>query len=670
MPLESASARLRTRKRAKQACIHCNRRRIRCNVLESQPCQNCASIGVHCEVGISKRGKYPRRKAARQSATPTHEGKSTISDTTVSDRSICQESLWVPRTTHIQPSVASWLAPGDSSTVSQQTVFLRESSPLTCVIHEGRRSPEKGSPSTMQKARLHYPIPEKSDTSSTRDGPLRAHREKVEDQLRADGAFSYPPAETCALLLKAYFTWFHPCFPILERSAVQQAYNRGDLSHLLLQSMLFIGISLCTDADFAQTGFSVRYQAKFLFYNRAKAIFDAGGPSEERDVRFWLGVAIGLAQKRGMHVISVEVFQSTREEKLWKRIWWALYIRDQQSAAALGLPPRIRDDDCDVPMLEPKDIREDDFEENVEKEVFGVQVEEDIVYPVEMTKLARLLRTIVSSQYTPSPSVTNETFRSEVCRELSEWESKLPSILSLGRARSPRATFLTGLLHMTYNNLYILLYRSSFLNPSGPSADSLGQYALDAATKGTRILEDMLSHNLVQHGPTHLITHTFSSLCIHTIHCRRTSGTSRKLAEHRAKLCLMGLQELQKSWDLENWVLKLFFRCLDDSIARTNRLTDIATPIGPLMNQAEDPNGTVANEPTHGPTTGTADPTPNLPISPSFQPSQSAGGGDIVAPSDWYGLFNFTDDFNDVLGAASYDDALNLQNLQFLYRFL
>ncbi|KAE8137936.1 fungal-specific transcription factor domain-containing protein [Aspergillus pseudotamarii] len=566
--------------------------------------------------------RYPRKKALRQPGTP-HEGDSIISDSTVSaDHSIFQpgESSLVhidasdspdqrhhlgqrgSSATHSRNSFGtSWISAGDTTSVSHQTVFLGESSPLTCVIDEGRRSPEKGPANAMQNTRLHYPIPERLDANSTRDEALRAHRRKVEEQLNADGAFSYPPKDTCAILLRAYFTWFHPCFPILDRLAVKQSYVRGDISHLLLQSMLFIGVSLCTDEDFARTEFSLRYRAKFLFYSRAKAIYDAdwesnkttklqslfllsswrGGPSEERDTRFWLGVAISLAQKRGMHMMSKLPFPSAREEKLWKRIWWALYIRDQQSAAALGLPPRIRDEDCDVAMLEPSDIREEEAVDDAQ--VFGAQRDEDIVYPAEMAKLARIS-------------------------------------LKLESAASPRAMFLTGLLHMTYK-----------------------------------------------------ITHTFSTLCIHTIHCRRTSGTARKLAEHRAKLCLLGLQELQKTWDIENWVLNLFFRCLDDSTARTLRLTDIVAPSGqPITHTETTDKSADADKSQDLPTPTEAmdsiheDPT----LAPALQPSPSMENGDITAPGDWYGLFNFTDDFTDVLGASSYHDSLNLQNLEFLYRFL
>ena len=63
-------------------------------------------------------------------------------------------------------------------------------------------------------------------------------------------------------------------------------------------------------------------------------------------------------------------------------------IRDQQSSAALGLPSRIRDEDCDVAMLETKDIEDEHSLEN--QDIFGVQRTEHISYPIEMTKLARL----------------------------------------------------------------------------------------------------------------------------------------------------------------------------------------------------------------------------------------------------------------------------------------
>jgi hypothetical protein len=67
-------------------------------------------------------------------------------------------------------------------------------------------------------------------------------------------------------------------------------------------------------------------------------------------------------------------------------------------------------------------------------------------------------------------------------------------------------------------------------------------------------------------------TSLFNSLCLHTICLRRSQNTTRKLAEYRAQLCLLGLRELQKTWDVTNWVLQLFLQFLDQSTAKRLQL--------------------------------------------------------------------------------------------------
>jgi hypothetical protein len=119
--------------------------------------------------------------------------------------------------------------------------------------------------------------------------------------------------------------------------------------------------------------------------------------------------------------------------------------------------------------------------------------------------------------------------------------------------------------------------------------------------------------------------------------------------------------------------LDLFFRCLDDSTARTLRLTDIVTPSGQPTSQTGNPHREIEADHTQDLTlpmgmmkSNHDDPT----LAPALQTSPIMENGDVAAPNDWYGLFNFTDDFTDVLGASSYHDSLKVQNLQFLYRFL
>ncbi|RDW83659.1 Zn(II)2Cys6 transcription factor [Aspergillus mulundensis] len=637
-------------KRAKQACLHCHRRRIRCDVLQQQPCSNCVTQEVPCEVGVSRRGKYPRKKTTK---TSLESSSATIQPPPQSHSQLLPlPDLTSPTT--ITSTNASTLPISARQIVNDSTVFLGESSPLTSVMDP------------TQPPKLQYPLPDRLAPSSTRDDAVRLHQVQQAAQLESSGALSFPPDATINALLQAYFRWFHPCFPIVDRAAVFRARTNtpartgvSSIPPLLLQSMLFIGVSLCDDQTFAKTEFPVRYRAKFLFYSRAKAIYEAdaeaspivklqalfmlsfwrGGPSEERDVRYWLGIAISLAQKRGMHMMS-QFSPPPREKKLWKRIWWALYTRDQQSAAALGLPPRIRDEDGDVEMLYPDDILD---EESVENDIYGPQKRQDLVYPVEMAKLARLLRTIVSTQYLHHQQPDLAT-RNSLNKQLCLWESHLPVELRLDHV-SPDSLFLTGLLHMTYQNLYILLHRRTFLDPTPHDS---GQIALDAATKSTRILEDLLSHHLVQHAPPHLITHAFSTLCIHTIHHRRNSGTMRTLAEHRARLCLLSLEELQKSWDLENWVLHLFFRGLDDRTAESLR----------RMSESH-----VDHQETQGPNVTPGDATTIVAAPDNLPTGPPASSGEMFMPmaqDDWYGWVPWEDQA----------DALNLQNLEFLYRFL
>lgn len=123
-------------------------------------------------------------------------------------------------------------------------------------------------------------------------------------------------------------------------------------------------------------------------------------------------------------------------------------------------------------------------------------------------------------------------------------------------------------------------------------------------------------------------------------------------------------------------MLDLFFRCLDDCTARTLRLTDIINPTT-LQAQAQvtethdngESNASHPQEPrtpTTMMTSNSNDPT----LAPSLHASPYAPAGDLAAPSDWYGLFNFTDDFTDVLATPQSQESLNVQNLQFLYRFL
>ncbi|KAJ6150711.1 hypothetical protein N7470_007305 [Penicillium chermesinum] len=629
----------RPRTRARKACLACNARRV------STPEEDWLHGG-----------------AARSiSAVPTSQECS-------------RERRTLEGTNHAQYIPSARHTPTDDSI--HRTVFLGESSPLTCVVDEGQRSPDKGYARNMQQGRLRYSISERSGPAEWSNDQ---HRKLLQDRLVRESALVFPSPAVCDTFLQAYFDWFHPCFPVLDRRRVEHDYKEKQISPLLLQAMLFIGVSICSDSALQKTGFSDRYRAKGVFYQRAKEIYDVGwetetivklqslfllsfwrgGPTEERDVRFWLGAAIGLAQKKGMHVMSKLSFLGAQDLKIWKRIWWALY----------GLPSRIRDEDCEVADLTMTDLEEDG--EHDPSEVFRRPPPAHVAYVIGMAQLARLLREVVSTQYLPGGESPDSASRSMLHQRLVGWEANLPPEMQYPTSAEREVMFLVGMLHITYNYLYSLLYRSIFLKPLGETMSAEGNIALEAATRSTRILEDMLSENLVQHGPLHVITHTFSALCIHTIHFGRAAGTARKLAEHRAKLCLLGLKELQKSWDLENWVLDLFFRSLDDRTARDLRLAD-TTPSSALPRQPPNTPDVLGSSDVDRANTsaGPLPATESEPFHGEAYPS-ALPVDDGSVNMDWYELFNVEGD--DLLGlpnTLTNPDYVNPRNLEFLYRFL
>ena len=63
-------------------------------------------------------------------------------------------------------------------------------------------------------------------------------------------------------------------------------------------------------------------------------------------------------------------------------------VRDRQCAASLGLPSRIRDEDCDIEMLDRQDFEKE--ENSAAPEIFGTPAPEHASYSIQMAKLAIL----------------------------------------------------------------------------------------------------------------------------------------------------------------------------------------------------------------------------------------------------------------------------------------
>lgn len=541
-----------------------------------------------CETRESRRGKHPRpTKKRRESAAPSSGG----ADALAASRVLASLHRDGEGSSKEGPSPQG-LGHDDLESHSSQdprldedNVFLGETN-LLRFVSDGTPASMHPGPVTAATARLRYLVPSFAKAEALVPQWEFDRRRVRLDYLHANGAFSLPVPHVTETLLKAYFDHFHPCFAVVDEVDIWAQYRKGALSPLLLQAMLFIGSLHCDEPILQEVGFDSRHRAKYVFFNRAKDIYDAeferkkitiiqalflmsfwrAGALLEKDTRHWLGSAITLAQTKALHRSAGKA--ETQNAKLKRRIWWSLYTRDRQCAAALGLPDRVRDEDCDFEALEISDF---DF-------AFGPavpkrQAMEYANYALVMAQLATQLGRIVHSGYLPNQAFS-DSHTAQMKEQLLELKQRLPPPKQHGDAISTQSSFFSNMLRLAYNNLLILLYRHDYVVNGEGGRESDGNIVLQTAAENSRIIEDMLAEGNLHHGQIHVITNLFNTLCIHTVHLRRSDGTTKTVAEHRAKLCLLGLQELQKTWEVTNWVLSLFFAYLDNSTAARLRLQE------------------------------------------------------------------------------------------------
>lgn len=212
---------------------------------------------------------------------------------------------------------------GADTQAIDRTLFFGESNFLTCVAGSGFERPQPQNKPAQPTNRLVYPIAEAINTKNsknptTKSIPISSARYNF---LQSENALTFPSPHVRLDVLRAYFRWFHPCFPVLDRAEIARTVESDEISPLLLQAILFVGASYCDGETIQKMGFKDHPDAKAQHYQRARLLYDAdwesnkvtvlqalflmsfwrAGPLNEKNTRYWLGSAISLAQTRGFH---------------------------------------------------------------------------------------------------------------------------------------------------------------------------------------------------------------------------------------------------------------------------------------------------------------------------------------------------------------------------------
>lgn len=306
-------------------------------------------------------------------------------------------------------------------------------------------------------------------------------------------------------------------------------------------------------------------------------------PDDQKDTWHWMGVSLSLAHTIGLHRDPSNSGMGPRRKRLWKRIWWSTYTRDRLIALGMRRPMRVKDDDCDVPMLTI-----DDFEfKTYPPEILSMldncgllrnvdQQRQLAMMFIEKAKLCLCVSHVLTAQYSvlshrfggttettmmlvPKKS-SSETFQVRRCdQELEDWQANLPTEVQYWTPPSGSLTEAEESLHvhrallrMIYLTTSSALHRPQVLPASPfPAVDAELQETSRnkvryAAVEITNIAQGLHQLDLTRFLPTAGVTVLLPAVIIHLLDIKSNDPSVRMVSLQRFYQCMRILQRLRE----------------------------------------------------------------------------------------------------------------------------
>ncbi|KAF2029250.1 transcriptional activator protein-like protein acu-15 [Setomelanomma holmii] len=294
-------------------------------------------------------------------------------------------------------------------------------------------------------------------------------------------SFKAPPRLVSDQMINIFFQEWAPLFPVLHRPTFLGLYEQyvsspdamNDKKSIAQLNLVFGIAALSSDPRDGQDvgSFEAQWQSaleSFLMDNDMVTlqclvlaqIFSLLRADYSRLLKY-KGLAIGLSQRLGLHQSQKRFALGALTSETRKKVFWTLYTVDCISAAHLGLPKLIRDEDvhCEYPA--------DADDEYVTEKGFLPTL------PGEYTKLSsalalfrmtRILGKAIIELY-PASTSHEISFRTValLADELEEWSQNLAPHLKLTFAQDKPSTNVTSsrapILSLAYHHTRSLIYR-------------------------------------------------------------------------------------------------------------------------------------------------------------------------------------------------------------------
>lgn len=436
--------------------------------------------------------------------------------------------------------------------------------------------------------------------------PPRLQKEDI-DYLAMKGALTVPDVGLRNELIKSYIHYVHTYMPLLDLEDFLQVIAMNDgvhrMSLLLFQAVMFAGTAFVDLKHLRAAGYHSRKSARKIFFQRTRLLYDFDyevdrislvqslllmtywyeTPDDQKDTWHWMGVSLSLAHTIGLHRDPGTSRMNARRQRMWKRIWWSTYTRDRLIALGMRRPMRVKDDDCDVPMLTLDDFEFHPFSPEVIRMVGNSEVlqnpsrqRELALMFIEKAKLCLCVSHVLSAQYSvlshkfggtmettmmlvPKKSAA-EAFEVRRCdQELEDWLANLPCEIHYTHSTTSKLPEAEEVLHahrallkMVYLTTSSALHRPQVLPAVPyPSMDAELQELSRkkvrfAAVEITNIASDLHKLDLTRYFPTTGVTVLLPAVIIHLLDIKSSDPSVRMTSLQRFYQCMRILQRLRE----------------------------------------------------------------------------------------------------------------------------
>ncbi|KAF5673331.1 transcriptional activator acu-15 [Fusarium heterosporum] len=494
-------------------------------------------------------------------------------------------------------------APLSLGVENSDSYFMGASSGRTFIEAFKRKVQETGKPSTdfNPEAFLHI------------QGCKALGPKSLEQFIRA------PPRLFSDRCVNVYFQEWAPLFPILHKPTFLHVYEefvadpeKIKSNHKLAQLYLVFSIAgLSSDnPDLPQLAdCEQQWQTALdaiLMENTMNtlqcltlALLYCSMRADYKRLQHYKSIAVGLSHRLGLHQSQKRFSFGALTIETRKKVFWTLYTLDCFSAATLGLPKLLREEDiqaeypCDT---DDEYVTEKGFQPTLPGEYTRLS------NALALFRATRILAKVLEKNYPAMSSYELSlqqmgTFENE----LDDWYNQLPSHLRLSFVQDKPSANMTGsrspLLALAYYFIRTLIYRPAIGSSLGPKAASA---LISIGTSSKHIVQ--IVQLLEERGMTFSFCLNKSDLLVvcgmtllyHSIDLKQDSKVLRD-DERLVNSVVNILDKTEASVSLDFKHVASMLVTIDESaLSPMHSPRDVSMPLAPLSNRGSPPTGMVS----------------------------------------------------------------------------